>query len=42
MRQALNEGRDVNPGDTYTLTRAPLVSPTLNEGRDVNPGDTSR
>ena len=38
---ALNEGRDVNPGDTDNgLPGVDRWRPTLNEGRDVNPGDT--
>ena len=37
----LNEGRDVNPGDTRPATSArDSRSRALNEGRDVNPGDT--
>ena len=37
---ALNEGRDVNPGDTGGRSAASSTAGTLNEGRDVNPGDT--
>ena len=39
---ALNEGRGVNPGDTWRLSNTAGTSekPTLNEGRGVNPGDT--
>ena len=38
---ALNEGRGVNPGDTYaTIARLTGHSTPLNEGRGVNPGDT--
>ena len=36
----LNEGRDVNPGDTRLETSCRACSAPLNEGRDVNPGDT--
>ena len=36
----LNEGRDVNPGDTRCARRTARRGRTLNEGRDVNPGDT--
>ena len=38
---ALNEGREVNPDDTTSRSRA-KGSPTrtLNEGREVNPDDT--
>ena len=40
--ESLNEGRDVNPGDTRgPLRRHPLAPAALNEGRDVNPGDTT-
>ena len=39
---ALNEGRDVNPGDTHPRVRTPSAPASLNEGRDVNPGDTQR
>ena len=39
-RGTLNEGRDVNPGDTAAVRRPLTGSITLNEGRDVNPGDT--
>ena len=38
---ALNEGRDVNPGDTHEAARAARRAGSLNEGRDVNPGDTA-
>ena len=38
----LNEGRDVNPGDTRTAVRSERSGDSLNEGRDVNPGDTHR
>ena len=36
----LNEGRDVNPGDTSSRPTAGRRGTPLNEGRDVNPGDT--
>ena len=38
---SLNEGRDLNPGDTCE-TGCPFCSNStaLNEGRDLNPGDT--
>ncbi len=37
----LNEGRDVNPGDTARRPQPQTRrAPPLNEGRDVNPGDT--
>ena len=42
----LNEGRDVNPGDTRRpredAADDPSTASALNEGRDVNPGDTTR
>ena len=40
-RSALNEGREVNPDDTWPFedTADPYRSP-LNEGREVNPDDT--
>ena len=38
---ALNEGRGVNPGDTYTVSVNTPPRGSLNEGRGVNPGDTS-
>ena len=38
---SLNEGRDVNPGDTSADSGVPVPRLlALNEGRDVNPGDT--
>ena len=37
----LNEGRDVNPGDTSARPGMAPASGSLNEGRDVNPGDTA-
>ena len=38
----LNEGRDVNPGDTRARRCRGWQAPRpLNEGRDVNPGDTA-
>ena len=44
--RALNEGRDISPGDTRKkdlVARPPLASKsTLNEGRDISPGDTPR
>ena len=38
--RSLNEGRDLNPGDTRMLGRRSSASGALNEGRDLNPGDT--
>ena len=44
MRQitsSLNEGRDLNPGDTCrSLNHIVFRQASLNEGRDLNPGDT--
>ena len=38
---ALNEGREVNPGDTPRCrSRGAVRRKPLNEGREVNPGDT--
>ena len=39
-RCALNEGRDVKPGDTRNPPACPWRNCPLNEGRDVKPGDT--
>ena len=40
---ALNEGRDLNPGDTlYAIENDFGRFSSLNEGRDLNPGDTGR
>ena len=38
----LNEGRGVNPGDTFPALAYSCTLPTLNEGRGVNPGDNRR
>ena len=37
----LNEGRGVNPGDTWFQRILDADTPALNEGRGVNPGDTA-
>ena len=38
---ALNEGRGMNPGDTWRGGPAGLRRSPLNEGRGMNPGDTA-
>ena len=37
---ALNEGREIKPGDTSRTTRTTRRCTTLNEGREIKPGDT--
>ena len=38
---SLNEGRSINPGDTWRRWRR-LWMVSLNEGRSINPGDTGQ
>ena len=39
-RRPLNEGREINPGDTWARPPSPSGTGALNEGREINPGDT--
>ena len=41
MRDALNEGRGVHPGDTRKVILKAATAASLNEGRGVHPGDTT-
>ena len=38
--RTLNEGRSLNPGDTYSRVILEASAEPLNEGRSLNPGDT--
>ena len=38
--EPLNEGREINPGDTGAARRDLAGVGALNEGREINPGDT--